>query len=108
VTLSHAVMALTPAQRAALTGSQVTIGVRPEGWDIVSPAEGLAATVEVVEELGSDSYSYVTPQMEGGRTIVVRAANAATVPLKGDVIGLRPKTEALHLFDTTSGLRLPD
>jgi hypothetical protein len=30
------------------------------------------------------------------------------VPLKGDVIGLRPKVEALHLFDTTSGLRLPD
>src|SRR5471030_1249719 len=108
VTLSHAVMALTPAQRAALTGSQVTIGVRPEGWDVVSPADGLAATVEVVEELGSDSYSYVTPQIEGGKTIVVRAADAARVPAKGDVIGLRPKTEALHLFDTTSGLRLPD
>jgi multiple sugar transport system ATP-binding protein len=108
LTLSHTVMALTPAQRAALTGGVVTIGVRPEGWDIVSPAEGLQATVEVVEELGSDSYSYVTPNIEGGKTIVVRAADAAKVPLKGDVIGLRPKTEALHLFDTTSGLRLPD
>jgi hypothetical protein len=30
------------------------------------------------------------------------------VPSKGDVIGLRPKTDSLHLFDTTSGLRLPD
>jgi hypothetical protein len=28
--------------------------------------------------------------------------------MKGDVIGLRPKTESLHLFDTASGLRLPD
>jgi multiple sugar transport system ATP-binding protein len=108
LTLSHTVMALTPAQRAALTGGVVTIGVRPEGWDIVSPAEGLQATVEVVEELGSDSYSYVTPNIEGGKTIVVRAADAAKVPLKGDIIGLRPKTESLHLFDTTSGLRLPD
>src|SRR5450631_95637 len=108
LTLSHTVMPLTPAQRAALTGGVVTIGVRPEGWDIVSPAEGLQATVEVVEELGSDSYSYVTPQIEGGKTIVVRAADAARVPAKGDVIGLRPKTESLHLFDTTSGLRLPD
>ncbi|HEY3925699.1 MAG TPA: sn-glycerol-3-phosphate ABC transporter ATP-binding protein UgpC [Acidothermaceae bacterium] len=108
LTLSHTVMPLTPAQRAALTGGTVTIGVRPEGWDIVPPADGLQATVEVVEELGSDSYSYVTPQIEGGKTIVVRAADAAKVPLKGDVIGLRPKTEALHLFDTTSGLRLPD
>src|SRR5450631_3389922 len=108
LTLSHTVMALTPVQRAALTGGVVTIGVRPEGWEIVSPAEGLQATVEVVEELGSDSYSYVTPQIEGGKTIVVRAADAARVPAKGDVIGLRPKTESLHLFDTTSGLRLPD
>jgi multiple sugar transport system ATP-binding protein len=108
LTLSHTVMALTPAQRAALTGGTVTIGVRPEGWDIVSPAEGLQATVEVVEELGSDSYSYVTPNIEGGKTIVVRAADVANVPVKGDVIGLRPKTESLHLFDTTSGLRLPD
>jgi multiple sugar transport system ATP-binding protein len=108
LTLSHTVMPLTPAQRAALTGGTVTIGVRPEGWEIVSPADGLQATVEVVEELGSDSYSYVTPNIEGGKTIVVRAADVARVPLKGDVIGLRPKTEALHLFDTTSGLRLPD
>src|SRR5450755_584215 len=108
LTLSHTVMPLSPAQRAALTGGIVTIGVRPEGWDIVAPADGLQATVEVVEELGSDSYSYVTPQIEGGKTIVVRAANAALVPAKGDVIGLRPKTATLHLFDTASGLRLPD
>ncbi|MDQ1485089.1 MAG: multiple sugar transport system ATP-binding protein [Actinomycetota bacterium] len=108
LTLSHTVIPLTPAQRAALTGDTVTIGVRPEGWDVVSSAEGLPATVEVVEELGSDSYSYVTPQMQDGKTIVVRAANAAAVPDKGDVIGLRPKTESLHMFDTASGLRLPD
>jgi multiple sugar transport system ATP-binding protein len=68
----------------------------------------MQATVEVVEELGSDSYSYVTPALEDGKTIVVRAADAANVPMKGDVIGLRPKTATLHLFDTASGLRLPD
>ena len=108
LTLSHTVIPLSPAQRAALTGSVVTIGVRPEGWDVVSPADGLQATVEVVEELGSDSYSYVTPALEDGKIIVVRAADAVSVPTKGDVIGLRPKTSTLHLFDTASGLRLPD
>ena len=108
LTLSQTVIPLTPAQRAALTGDTITIGVRPEGWDVVSASEGLQATVEVVEELGSDSYSYVTPQLDDGKTIVVRAANAAAVPEKGAVIGLRPKTETLHLFDTASGLRLPD
>jgi len=111
VTLSSAHIPLTPTQRAALTGDTVTLGVRPEGWDIVTPAEGLGATVEVVEELGSDSYAYVTPKFEGGddgKTIVVRAANAASVPQKGEQIGLRPKTTSVHLFDTASGLRLPE
>jgi multiple sugar transport system ATP-binding protein len=108
LTLAHTVIPLSPAQRAALTGGTVTIVVRPEGWDVVGANDGLPATVEVVEELGSDSYSYVTPQLDDGKTIVVRAVNAAAVPMKGDVIGLRPKTESLHLFDTASGLRLPD
>jgi hypothetical protein len=39
---------------------------------------------------------------------VVRTVDAAAIPMKGDVIGLRPKTATLHLFDATSGLRLPD
>jgi multiple sugar transport system ATP-binding protein len=111
LTLSSSHIPLSPAQRAAITGDTVTIGVRPEGWDLVTAAEGLAATVEVVEELGSDSYAYVTPKLEGtvddGKTIVVRTADAARIPQKGDEIGLRPKTASLHLFDTASGLRLP-
>jgi multiple sugar transport system ATP-binding protein len=109
--LSAALIPLTPSQRAGVTGDKVTLGVRPEGWDIVSPAEGLVATVEVVEELGSDSYAYVTPKMEGfddGRTLVVRAESGTHPPQKGEQIGLRPKTTSVHLFDTTSGLRLPD
>jgi multiple sugar transport system ATP-binding protein len=106
--LSQTLIPLSAAQRAALTGDVVTIGVRPEGWDLVSAGQGLAATVEVVEELGSDSYAYVTPQLEGGKTLVVRTLDAAAIPLKGDVVGLRPKTASLHLFDTTSGVRLPD
>jgi multiple sugar transport system ATP-binding protein len=108
LTLSTAHIPLNPAQRAALTGDTVTLGVRPEGWEIVSPTDGLAATVEVVEELGSDSYSYVTPQLPDAKTIVVRAASVALAPEKGTTIGLRPKTEALHMFDTATGLRLPD
>ncbi len=69
--LSQTLIPLSAAQRAALTGDVVTIGVRPEGWDLVGAGQGLAATVEVVEELGSDSYAYVTPQLEGGKTLVV-------------------------------------
>jgi len=111
LSLSAAQIPLTPAQRSGVTGDKVTLGVRPEGWEIVSPTDGLVATVEVVEELGSDSYAYVTPKMEGfddGRTIVVRAESGAHPPQKGEQIGLRPKTHSVHLFDTTSGLRLSE
>ena len=61
----------------------VTIGVRPEGWDLVGAGQGLAATVEVVEELGSDSYAYVTPQLEGGKTLVVRTVGCGRDPDEG-------------------------
>jgi multiple sugar transport system ATP-binding protein len=112
ITLSHAVIPLTPAQRAQLTGSTVTVGVRPEGWEVVPPADGLQGVVEVVEELGSDSYCYITPSDAASgleaKEIVVRAANAAAAPQKGELIGLRPKMSSSHLFDTTSGLRLAD
>ena len=44
---------------AALTTDQVTIGVRPEALRIGT--EGLEATIVAVEELGSDSFVYCTP-----------------------------------------------
>ncbi len=106
--LAHTAMPLAPAQRAALTGDRLTLGVRPEGWEIVPPSEGVAASVEVVEELGSDSYAYVTPEFDPELNIVVRPRPGVTAPTKGERIGLLPRAGALHLFDTASGLRLPD
>ncbi|ABK52331.1 carbohydrate ABC transporter ATP-binding protein, CUT1 family [Acidothermus cellulolyticus 11B] len=99
---------LTPTQRAALTGNSVTLGVRPEGWEIVSPTEGVRGVVELVEELGSDSYAYVTPEYDPNRTIIVRPTGGTATPHKGDQIGLTPRPHAVHLFDTATGLRLPD
>ncbi len=50
-------VALSPTQRAALTSDDVTIGVRPEDWRLAADG-GLDVTVEVVEELGSESFLY--------------------------------------------------
>ena len=57
-----------PDQRAAATSPSVTIGVRPEGMALVAD-DGLAATVDVVEELGSESflYSHVDGPRPAGR-----------------------------------------
>jgi multiple sugar transport system ATP-binding protein len=110
---------LTPAQRSALTGNTVVVGIRPEGWDIRSAGEGISATVEVVEELGSDQFLYCTAStqmvsadetadhQEAPHAITVRAAGMSAWQ-RGEKIGLVPQPGAVHLFDEKSGERLPD
>jgi multiple sugar transport system ATP-binding protein len=110
---------LTPAQRKALTGNSVVVGIRPEGWQIRSAGEGISATVEVVEELGSDQFLYCTANTamisadesvdhsETPHAITVRAAGMSAWQ-RGEKIGLVPQPGAVHLFDADSGDRLPD
>ncbi|MGH3860890.1 ABC transporter ATP-binding protein [Actinokineospora sp.] len=105
---------LTPAQRAELTSDKVVVGVRPEGWTIV--AEGIDATVDVVEELGSDQYLYcsaATPQIDpmdspdAPHAITVRTPGMS--PWRpGQKLALAPQPGAVHLFDAVTGERLPD
>ncbi|EWC62828.1 Glycerol-3-phosphate ABC transporter, ATP-binding protein UgpC [Actinokineospora spheciospongiae] len=105
---------LTPAQRAALTSEAVVVGVRPEGWEIKAPGDGIPATVEVVEELGSDQYLYCSTStsrvsVDGGapEPIAVRAPGMSPWQ-RGEKLGLVPVPGAVHLFDAATGARLPD
>ncbi|TDP95108.1 ABC transporter ATP-binding protein [Labedaea rhizosphaerae] len=123
VSLGGRTIGLTPAQREALTGSDVVIGVRPEGWETTSPENGIPVMVEVVEELGSDQYLYCTAQdesveqvahveesaeeREAPHTITVRTPGMAPWQ-RGEKLGLIPKPGSVHLFDAASGERLPD
>ena len=100
------VLPLTPAQRSALTSPAVTVGVRPENL----PARGeggLDATVVTVEELGSESYLYCTPDQHPEVSIVSRSEGLSSIR-PGDAVHLVPDHAALHLFDGATGLRLPD
>jgi multiple sugar transport system ATP-binding protein len=97
---------LSPEQRAALTGAAVTIGVRPEGFGVATEG-GLDATVDVVEELGSESYLYCTSEGHDGAHVVVRTEGLSEAR-RGDHVSLVPNPGAVHLFDTATGLRLPD
>ncbi|MDQ3737713.1 MAG: sn-glycerol-3-phosphate ABC transporter ATP-binding protein UgpC [Actinomycetota bacterium] len=97
---------LTPTQRGELAGDKVRIGVRPDGWAVGSPdgsASSLEATVEVVEELGTEAFVYAVTEQQ---TPVVTRAEGMTTIDKGDKISLVPKVESLHLFDETTGARL--
>jgi multiple sugar transport system ATP-binding protein len=104
---SSLMIPLTPDQRAALTSDQLTFGVRPEGLTISPDGLGMHAEILTVEELGSDSYLYCTPDGHDANTVVARAEGLSTAR-PGDHVVLRPDPGSLHLFDTATGARLPD
>ena len=97
---------ITPAQRSNATSDDVTVGVRPDGWDLASGHDdgaAISATVEVVEELGTEAFVYC--RSDDGTPIVTRAEGMTTIE-KGERISLRPRLEAVHLFDSATGRRL--
>ena len=109
--LGTLVVPLSPAQRSATTSAAVTVGVRPGAVDLTGehdapPGTTLDATVDVVEELGAESFLY--GRVEDHRDpFVVRVAGRSPVA-RGASVRLRPRPDAVHLFDTATGLRLPD
>jgi multiple sugar transport system ATP-binding protein len=87
----------------------ITVGVRPEAWRIVSANEGgLPINVTVVEELGADSFVYGTCDVEGTPSNVIVRVSARDSVHKGDVIYVTTDPRNVHVFDTESGERLSD
>lgn len=120
---------VVPVSRDALTAAAnrgdttVTVGIRPEHFSVVelnggvakslskdsddAPA-GLAISVNVVEELGSDSFIYGTAQVgDESKDLVVRVDGRST-PEKGAELHVVPRPGELHVFATSSGERLTD
>ncbi len=96
------------AQLAALSAPRVVVGTRPEGFRLLEADEpGMRAVVDVVEELGTDTYIYLKSEDAAGRDITVRRPPQERHAL-GDRITLRPARSMMHLFDAATGLRLPD
>ena len=112
--------ALMPISRddAKDLGSHVTVGVRPEDLDLTDSGQGLAVTVDVVEELGADAYIYGQSQAhlvdaEASDEEVTSKPFIARVdgrrpPEKGQTIWLKPRQGHLHMFNAESGLRMGD
>jgi hypothetical protein len=94
---------LTPEQRSSLTSDSLSVGVRPEGLHLSPDGTGMHATIMTVEELGSDSFLYCTPEGHPDLTVVSRAEGLSGAKA-GDTVALRPDPGALHLFDTFTGI----
>ncbi|HEY5990786.1 MAG TPA: TOBE domain-containing protein [Streptosporangiaceae bacterium] len=109
--------ALIPLSRDLLDAAsrggpaKVTVGFRPEALDIAEPGHGLTVVVDMVEELGSDALLYAglashTEQaITQGHDLVARV-DVRYAPAKGEPVTLRIREDALHLFDTATGLRI--
>jgi multiple sugar transport system ATP-binding protein len=105
-------------EHLAAAGKTVTVGVRPEDLDLTTEGNGLAVTVDVVEELGADAYIYGNTQQ--ARTHVLDAEESAEdkpfiarvdgrkPPEKGQTIYLAPKEGHIHMFNASTGERIGD
>jgi len=102
---------LVPVDRAAASkmSGDITVGVRPEAWRIVTEAEGgLPVKVAVVEELGADAFLYGTSDVEGAPNEVVVRMEARRDVQKGSTVHVTTDPEKVHVFDSTTGERLSD
>ncbi|GAB3589460.1 sn-glycerol-3-phosphate ABC transporter ATP-binding protein UgpC [Angustibacter peucedani] len=98
-------------------GKSVTMGVRPEDLTLTTEGNGLAVTVDVVEELGADAYIYgqaeAQQHVEGGDELAeakpfIARVDGRTPPEKGQTVYLAPKEGHVHMFNATSGERIGD
>ena len=93
-----------PRETLASADDRVVLGVRPE--NLVAAEDGVALTVDVVEELGSDAYVYGDVAGCAGRPFVARV-DWRRPPEKGQTIHLAPEDpHGVHVFDPASGRRL--
>jgi multiple sugar transport system ATP-binding protein len=87
----------------------ITVGVRPEAWRLVTESEGgLPISVTVVEELGADGFVYGTCDVEGTPGNVIVRVTGRDKVAKGDTIYVTTDPHNVHVFDSETGERLSD
>ncbi|MCQ0023307.1 sn-glycerol-3-phosphate ABC transporter ATP-binding protein UgpC [Streptomyces somaliensis DSM 40738] len=126
VTFGNSVVPVSREALAAATAKgdrTVTVGIRPEHFDVVehggadaaralskddSAPAGLAVSVSVVEELGADGYVYGSALVGGEPKDLVVRVGGRSVPEKGSELHVVPRPGELHVFSTSTGERLSD
>ncbi len=93
----------------------VTVGVRPEQLELNRDGTGFRATVELVEELGSESYVYARNTgvpltgLDGEPVIFVARSGTRSPARLAETVTMSVKPEGkIHLFHPTTGERIGD
>jgi multiple sugar transport system ATP-binding protein len=75
--------------------------LRPESLELAS--DGVAAVVEVVEEVGADAYLFCVSEIAGETMKLVARTETRLAPSRGERVSLQPRPGEAHLFDPESG-----
>ncbi|MGH9058428.1 MAG: TOBE domain-containing protein, partial [Acidimicrobiales bacterium] len=89
--------------QAARDHERMILGVRPEHLHLGGEGK-LEVQVDLVEDLGSDSFAHGHLAGEPGQRIIVRGGREH--PRRGATVKAAIDTEHLHLFDAESGARI--
>ena len=93
-----------PREVAANGRTSLVLGVRPEALEVAP--DGVAARVDVVEDVGADAFVFCSTELGGETTKLVARTEVRMAPKQGERVTLRPRSEEAHLFDPASGERL--
>ncbi|QIM17609.1 sn-glycerol-3-phosphate ABC transporter ATP-binding protein UgpC [Leucobacter coleopterorum] len=105
--LGSDVLPLAAEVRDQISGSRVTVGIRPEDLVVAGDsAHGLAIDVELVEELGADGYLYGSTKVAGSRTDLVVRVDGRDHAHAGDRVIVEVPPTQVHLFDAQTGDRI--
>ncbi|MDN3029195.1 sn-glycerol-3-phosphate ABC transporter ATP-binding protein UgpC [Streptomyces sp. S.PB5] len=92
--------------------TEVTLGVRPEQFELLSPEHldgpGLDLVVDAVEDTGSVAYLHATADLGRERVPVVVRLPGRPEHGKGARLRVGVRADAVHCFSAVTGLRLPD
>lgn len=99
-----------PVARAVLdrapNESTLTIGIRPEAFEIASGDEGMNMEITLVEELGSDAYLHGRPAGVTGDDIVVARVTTRRPPRIGEKVHLQVDPADIHVFSDATSERI--
>ncbi|CAI1172780.1 sn-glycerol-3-phosphate import ATP-binding protein UgpC [Serratia proteamaculans] len=92
-----------PQAKAQWGGRPLTLGIRPEHIQLTTEQQGgVPLALQTLELLGADNLAH---GQWGGHGVIARLSHE-TMPAAGSTLYLQLPAQALHFFDTDSGLRM--
>ncbi|RMC36232.1 ABC transporter ATP-binding protein [Paracoccus alkanivorans] len=80
----------------------LTLGIRPEHFEVVGEGQGIAADIRLVEPLGSDTLVHA---FAAGQEVIARVSPDLR-PVTGQRLWLSPASGKAHLFDPETEVRI--